>query len=150
MRNTGPHKFEMEQWVSCAPFEKLLNIEIVKAERGEAILKMPFLKDFAQGAGLMHGGAIVALADTAAVMAIKSILPKGTHFATTKLETEFLYPVKKGYIECFAKVNRQKDNDRIFLAHADVVDENKRKVMQFDSIFKIAKNSIIKNIKFKE
>ena len=150
MADTGPHTFEMEQWISCAPFEKLLNIEIVKAERGEAILKMPFLKNYAQGAGLMHGGVIVSLADTASVMAIKSILPKGTHFATTKLESEFLYPVKKGYVECFAKVSRKSDDERIFLAHADVFNENKRKVMQFSSIFKIAKNSIIKNIKFKE
>ena len=93
--HTGPHQFNMPAWISQAPFEQLLGMETVKAEAGEAILRMPFLKALAQGAGLMHGGALVSLADTAVVMAIKSILAPGTHFATTALESRFLHPVKK-------------------------------------------------------
>ena len=74
-RDTGPHRFTMKGWISCAPFERLLQMEIVEAEQGRSVLKMPFLIDFAQGGGLMHGGALVSLADTAVVMAIKSIVP---------------------------------------------------------------------------
>nr|MBL0716281.1 PaaI family thioesterase [Desulfobacterales bacterium] len=77
----------MDKWISCAPFEKLLHIEIIEAADGKAVLQMPFLIDFAQGAGLMHGGALVSLADTAVVMAIKSIVPPQTHFATVALKT---------------------------------------------------------------
>jgi acyl-CoA thioesterase len=73
--STGPHRFHMEGWISCAPFERLLRMQIVEAKNGRATLTMPFLLDFAQGAGLMHGGALVSLADTAVVMAIKSLLP---------------------------------------------------------------------------
>ena len=82
---TGPHKFEMESWISCAPFERLLNMKIVEASAGRATLTMPFFVDFAQGGGLMHGGALVSLADTAVVMAIKSIIDPQTHFATVSL-----------------------------------------------------------------
>ncbi|MBU0768652.1 MAG: hypothetical protein KJ687_06150, partial [Proteobacteria bacterium] len=57
---TGPHKFEMEAWISCAPFERLLNMKIVEASDGQATLTMPFFIDFAQGGGLMHGGALVS------------------------------------------------------------------------------------------
>ena len=64
----------MNQWISCAPFERLLNMTIVEACDGRATLTMPFLIDYAQGAGLMHGGALVSLADTAVAMAIKSII----------------------------------------------------------------------------
>ena len=53
-QDTGPHQFQLESWISCAPFERLLHIEIVKAADGHATLTMPFLLDFAQGAGLMH------------------------------------------------------------------------------------------------
>ena len=74
-RYTGPHTFDMEGWISCAPFERLLHMEIVEASDGRATLTMPFLIDFAQGAGLLHGGALVSLADTAVVMAIKSLAP---------------------------------------------------------------------------
>ncbi len=92
---TGPHRFEMDQWISCAPFERLLNMTIVEACDGRAILTMPFLIDYAQGAGLMHGGALVSLADTAVVMAIKSLMAPLSHFATIELESRFLLPVKK-------------------------------------------------------
>ncbi|NIP52626.1 MAG: PaaI family thioesterase, partial [Phycisphaerae bacterium] len=62
-----------------------------------------FLIDFAQGGGLMHGGALVSLADTAVVMAIKSIVPPQTHFATISLQTKFLHPVKKGIVTARAR-----------------------------------------------
>ena len=71
--HNGPHRFSMPAWISCAPFEHMLGMEIVTAEAGGAILRMPFIKSLAQGAGLMHGGAMVSLADTAVVMAIKSV-----------------------------------------------------------------------------
>jgi len=96
---TGPHHVEMGQWISCAPFERLLNMTIVEACNGMATLTMPFFIDYAQGAGLMHGGALVSLADTAAAMAVKSIIAPQSHFATIELESRFLLPVKKGHCD---------------------------------------------------
>ena len=89
--STGPHRFTMEKWISCAPFERLLRIEIVRAAQGEAVLSLPFLLDFANGAGLMHGGVLVSLADTAVVMAIKSIVAPHTHFASIHMESHRPY-----------------------------------------------------------
>ena len=68
-------------------------MKIVEASEGRATLTMPFLIDLAQDGGLMHGGALVNQADTAVVMAIKSIVTSQPHFATISLETKFLYPV---------------------------------------------------------
>ena len=82
----------------------MLGMEIVKAEAGEAILRMPFIESLAQGAGLMHGGAMVSLADTAVVMAIKSVVVPGTHFATLSMENRFLHPVKQGILKAKASV----------------------------------------------
>lgn len=143
---TGPHRFQMEEWISCAPFERLLNMEIVSAENGRATLEMPFVMDLAQGAGLMHGGALVSLADTAVVMAIKSILAPETHFATISLETKFLYPVKQGIVTAKAEVSGRED--RILHGHAVVYNEDQRSVIEFSSTFKIAKDAAIKNISF--
>jgi len=64
-RFTGPHNIKMENWISCAPFERYLGMEIIQAEEGRAILTMPFSPELAQGASLMHGGALMSLADTA-------------------------------------------------------------------------------------
>jgi uncharacterized protein (TIGR00369 family) len=145
---TGPHKFEMESWISCAPFERLLNMKIVEASAGRATLTMPFFVDFAQGGGLMHGGALVSLADTAVVMAIKSIIDPQTHFATVSLETQFLYPVKQGIVTARAKVTNQKE--RILHGQATVYNEEERSVLTFTSTFKMAKDKIIKNIAFQD
>lgn len=143
----GPHSFEMDSWISCAPFESMLKMEIVKAEKGKAVLKMPFFINLAQGAALMHGGALVSLADTAVVMAIKSILQPGSHFATIKLESEFLYPVKQGVVTAYAEVARG-EGERIFIGKAEIYNENNRMVMTFSSIFKLAKSAKISNVRF--
>jgi acyl-CoA thioesterase len=136
--DTGPHKVCMDKWIDCAPFESLLNIKINKAENGKSELEMPFLFQYAQGAGLLHGGALIALADTAVVMAIKSILSEGTHFATTKINAEFLYPVKKGIVKAFAEIERT-DNERIILGKANLFNEDGIEVLKFNAEFKIAR-----------
>jgi len=147
-KDTGPHSFSMPAWISCAPFEQLLGIEIVKAEGGEAVLQMPFYRELAQGAGLMHGGALVSLADTAVVMAIKSILQPGTHFATIAMESRFLHPVKKGVL--LAKAALVERKGAILKGSCDIHDEAGRTVMTFTSVFKIAKDATIKDIRFEK
>jgi uncharacterized protein (TIGR00369 family) len=144
--HTGPHQFQMEGWISCAPFERLLHIEIVAAADGRATLRMPFLLNFAQGAGLMHGGALVSLADTAVVMAIKSILPPQTHFVTTALEAKFLRPVTQGIVTAEARVvNRE---GRTLQGQATIYDEARVPVLAFSSTFKIAKDACTQEVAF--
>ena len=144
--STGPHRFQMDDWISCAPFERLLNITIEKAGEGRATLTMPFLLDYAQGGGLMHGGALVSLADTAVVMAIKSIVEPQTHFATISLQSRFLRPVKKGLVTARARIVDQEG--RALYGLADVYDHKNQPVLEFKSIFKIAKDATIYGISF--
>jgi len=147
MDSTGPHHFAMEGWISCAPFERLLHMKIVEASGGKAILTMPFLIDFAQGAGLLHGGALVSLADTAVVMAIKSILPPQTHFATISLQTRFLRPVRQGMVTARAQVTDQTED--ILQGQATIFDEDERAVLEFSSTFKIARDRAIRGIEWR-
>ncbi len=135
---TGPHQFSMEGWISCAPFERLLHMKIVEAVNGKSVLTMPFLLEFAQGAGLMHGGALVSLADTAVAMAIKSMVAEKSHFATISLEAKYLAPVKKGIITARAEIVSREG--RIWKGKAVVFDEDTRPVMEFTSTFKMAKD----------
>ncbi len=145
-QSTGPHRFRMEAWISCAPFERLLNMTVVEAADGRARLTMPFLIGYAQGGGLMHGGALVSLADTAVVMAIKSIIPAQSHFATIGLEAKYLLPVKKGIVTAEACVTEREG--RILKGRATIYDEEKRAVMEFYSTFKVAADTKIKGIVF--
>ncbi len=128
---------DKENWIACAPFEALLNMDIHKAEGGKATLSMPFLPQFAQGAGIMHGGALVSLADTALAIAIKSLLPPGTHFGTIEAHTSFLAPVRQGMVTAKAEITSQEGRE--YYGQADVADENERPVLHFEASFKRAR-----------
>jgi uncharacterized protein (TIGR00369 family) len=136
----------MDHWIDCAPFEKLLRIEILEAAEGRAVLRMPFLIDFAQGAGLMHGGALVSLADTAAVMAIKSIVPPQTHFATVTMAVEYQRPVRQGIVTARARVAAL--TDREWEGQTQVYDDQAQPVLTFRATFKIARDARIRDISF--
>jgi acyl-CoA thioesterase len=144
--STGPHEFAMEGWISAAPFETLLNITIVSAEDGRATLTMPFYREYANGAGIMHGGALVSLADTAVVMAIKTLIEPLSHFATIRLETKFLHPVKKGIITAKAEVVSRVD--RLIEGRAVIYDDEGRAVTEYLCTFKIARDTKLRGITF--
>ena len=137
MSTTGPHRVELESWISCAPFERLLQMTIESAEAGRAVLSMPFAGEMAQGAGLMHGGALVSLADTACGMAVKSLLRPWVRFATTDMQIRFLRPVVRGHVTARAAVlGRQ---DRRLQTEALVYDDEGRAVMELSATFKVAR-----------
>jgi uncharacterized protein (TIGR00369 family) len=130
-------QFQLEEWIATAPFEDYVGLILEAAANGEARLSMPFRLCLANGGGVMHGGALVTLADTAVAMAIKSILPPGTIFATTELETRFLAPVLEGTVTALARVRGPQG--RIFHGEAEVRDAADTVVARFHSVFRIAR-----------
>jgi len=130
-------QFQLEGWVATAPFEDHVGLTIEAAANGEARLSMPFRVCLANGGGVMHGGALVTLADTAVAMAIKSILPPGTFFATTELKTQFLAPVQEGTVVALAKIYGPEG--RTFHGEAEVRDAAGTVVARFHSVFRIAR-----------
>jgi uncharacterized protein (TIGR00369 family) len=130
-------QFQLEGWIATAPFEDHVGLTIETAAKGEARLSMPFRVCLANGGGVMHGGALVALADTAVAMAIKSILPPGTNFATTELKTRFLAPVLTGTVVALARVRGPEG--RTFHGEAELLDEAGAMVAYFQSVFRVAR-----------
>jgi acyl-CoA thioesterase len=139
--STGPHRVHFEGWIDCSPFEKLLNIQIVEAADGKSILKMPFLFDYAQANGFVHGGALVSLADTAIVMAIKSLLPPATLLLTESLQATFIKAVKNGIVTAEATVVKQ-EGSRVF-CEATLYNNALKPVMEVSSVFKIGTDAKI-------
>ncbi len=127
--------FELPQWIAVAPFEEFLGIEIVQAEAGSATLRMPFKAALCQGKGLMHGGAVVSLADTSLAMAIKSLLPEGTDFVTMSLGLEFHAAITGGTVRAEARVINR--DERNIEGISEVYDENGTKAATFKAVFRI-------------
>ena len=144
--DTGPHQLHMESWISCAPYERHLRMEIVEAADGKATVNMPFLVQYAQGAALMHGGALMSLADTALVMAIKSILPPYTHFVTVHAEVDYSKPVTQGIVTARAKLTTHAG--RKVIGESSVFDESGEKVLTFSATFVIPRDAQIRHVTF--
>ncbi len=131
--------FELPGWIACAPFEEYLGMRIEEAADGRAVLSMPFLVRLAQGKGLMHGGAVTSLADTAVAMAIKSLLPEGSHFVTMELSLKFHAPVRSGTVRAVAIVTEK--DERTIVGQAEVFDEDGVKTATFHSVFRVKETS---------
>jgi uncharacterized protein (TIGR00369 family) len=140
MDPAAPLPFTLGDWVDLAPYERTLGMTIESFGNGEAVLTMPFTVKLAQGKGILHGGALTSLADTAAAMAIKTLLPEDTHFATVSLDMRFLAPVRKGIVRAHATAGRVEGTQRNYSAQVFIRDEGGKDVAEFSSEFKVAKN----------
>ena len=101
------------------PFWELLGIEVVEMEEGYAKLVMPFHEKLTQPFGIVHGGAIFSLADSAAAIAIVRTVEPGTRFVTVEMKINSLAPVHQGVMEAEAKILRK--GKRIIPIDVDVV-----------------------------
>jgi uncharacterized protein (TIGR00369 family) len=140
MNSKGATPFELPQWIACAPFEEYLDMTIFEAKEGRALLTMPFMVKHAQGQGLMHGGAVTALADTAVAMAIKSLLPEGTNFVTTEMSLKFHAAVRGGTVKAVATTEIL--DERNIKGVAEVFDENGVKTATFTALFRILRSKV--------
>lgn len=131
----APLPFSLPEWIAVAPFEEYLGMRIEQAANGQAVLTMPFKASHCQGGGLMHGGAIVSLADTALAIAIKTILPEGTHFATIEMGLKFHAPVRWGMVRAEAKVTER--NERDIIGEVEVITEEGIKAATFRGTFRV-------------
>jgi acyl-CoA thioesterase len=134
----APLPFVLPRWIALAPFEEYLGMRIDVADAGKATLSMPFRAVHCQGAGLMHGGAVVALADTALAIAIKTLLPEGTHFATIDMSLKFHAPVRWGIVTASAAVTERSELD--IRGEVEVITEEGVKAATFKAVFRIRRD----------
>ncbi len=92
-----------------APFEKYLDIKILARENGYAKLSMPFKKELTNPYGILHGGAILSLADTTMAQAMYSRYSDQT-FYTVRLCMDFKAPVACGEVLAEATLLGEKKN----------------------------------------
>lgn len=135
IQKDAPLPFTLPEWIALAPFEEYLGIHITSAGEGKATLSMPFSALHCQGMGLMHGGAVVSLADTALAIAIKTVLPEGTHFATIDMSLKFHAPVRWGQVLAHAVVTEQSARD--IRGEVSVITEEGIRAATFQAVFRI-------------
>lgn len=105
-----------------ATFAKFLGIELESLEPGVAVVVLELNDNFKQNNGVIHGGVIASVIDTALALAILSVLPEGERVTTVDLTISYLRPLIEGKARATARVLRA--GKRIIAASADVAGDN--------------------------
>ena len=72
------HLEKLKQLFESAPISRYLGMTLGYCENGVARVRLPFRKDFEEGHGVIHGGLIGLLGDTAGNFAVGSVSPGST------------------------------------------------------------------------
>jgi len=93
---------------------------------GRAVLKMKVRAKHKQIHGVVHGGVLASIADTAGGLATYLSLPPGSRTATVEMKINFLEPVSRGTIYAEARVIRL--GKYLAVVECDVVDDHNKLV----------------------
>lgn len=146
--NTGPiapSKEELATFFDKFPFFQLLGMKLLDIEPGKARLAMNYRHDLCQPAGIMHGGAIASLVDTAIAHAIlltdryRVASQRGALLVSVDLRIKYIRPVSEGQVICDATITRM--GRQIIHADSIVVNEAGKEVARGDSIYMIVDKS---------
>lgn len=120
-------------------FNQLLGMKVLEIEPGRSRLSMSWRPDLCQPAGILHGGTIASLVDTAIAHAILLTLSEGDtptsgdRIVSVDLRLKYLRPVSEGEIFCDAKIVRP--GRHIIHATATVTNAEGKDVAFGDSIY---------------
>jgi uncharacterized protein (TIGR00369 family) len=109
---------------ASVPYAKFLGLELGAMKPGEASLHLAVRDELRQNQGVMHGGAVASLIDTASAFAVVTHLEPNERVTTTDLTIHYLRPVNKGRLTATARTVRA--GRRLFVLSVDVIDDQQR------------------------
>jgi 1,4-dihydroxy-2-naphthoyl-CoA hydrolase len=92
------------QVAAAAPFTAFLGIEMVSASREEVRARLAWSEDKCTAGGILHGGALMGLADNVGGFCAFLNLPEGAAgTATIESKTNFFGPVRSGHVHSISR-----------------------------------------------
>ncbi|MGP4025574.1 PaaI family thioesterase [Actinomadura sp. 3N407] len=117
-----------DQLADAMPFARALGVEIDTAGPEEVTGRLDWAPDRCTAGGVMHGGALMALADTLGAACAFLNLPPGTSTSTLESKTNFFRGVKDGHVR---GVSRPLHTGRTsIVVQTDLFDGTGRRVAQ--------------------
>jgi uncharacterized protein (TIGR00369 family) len=117
---------ELKERLRSSNTAKQFGFVLDQAEPGRVVLRMRVDKRHMQVHGVVHGGVLAALADTAGGLASYMACPRGTRVATVEMKINYLESVEGGNVEAEARVIRR--GRHIAVVDCDVRDDHNRLV----------------------
>lgn len=117
-----------DQLADAMPFARALGVEIDTAGPDEVTGRLDWAPDRCTAGGAMHGGALMALADTLGAACAYLNLPPGTSTSTLESKTNFFRGVKDGHVR---GVSRPLHTGRTsIVVQTDLLDAAGRRIAQ--------------------
>jgi uncharacterized protein (TIGR00369 family) len=93
-----------EQLRAAMPFGAFLGLEVVAASREEVRGRLAWSEELCTAGGILHGGALMGLADsTGGFCAFLNLPEDATGTATIESKTNFFAPVRDGSVEAVSR-----------------------------------------------
>ncbi|HEY0081867.1 MAG TPA: PaaI family thioesterase [Pyrinomonadaceae bacterium] len=112
----------LREGMARIPYARLLGINFEDATHGAATLSMSARPELERFGGIMHGGALASLADTASAFAVLSTLEPEAQTVTIDLTLHYLRPVTEGKLTARARVVRA--GRRVATVSVEIFDES--------------------------
>lgn len=115
---------DLRDRVARSAFHSWMGMELVGASPGRVEISLEAADHHLNLQGLLHGGIIATLADTAAGLAVRSMEPPGRRHVTVQLDVHYLSPGRPGRITAVGTTVRM--GASIAVAEARVADRRGR------------------------
>ena len=109
---------------ASVPYARFLGLEMGEMKPGEASMHLAVRDELRQNQGVMHGGAVASLIDTASAFAVVTQLEPHERVTTTDLTIHYLRPVINGRLTATARTVRA--GRRLFVLSVEVVDAQQK------------------------
>lgn len=109
---------------ASVPYAKFLGLELGEMKPGEASLHLEVRDELRQNQGVVHGGAVASLIDTASAFAVVTQLEPHERVTTTDLTIHYLRPVTAGRLTATARTVRA--GRRLFVLSVEVMDDQQK------------------------
>jgi uncharacterized protein (TIGR00369 family) len=106
------------QAFASVPYATFLGMELGEIEAGDVSIHLDVRDELKQNQGVVHGGAVASLIDTAAAFAVLTQVDTHERVTTTDLTIHYLRPITAGRIMARARVVR--GGRRLFVLSVEV------------------------------
>lgn len=123
---------DLDDLIAMMPFAGHVGMTLTEASQDRVVAVLPWTPTLCTSAGIMHGGALMTLADTAGALVAYLGLAQGQTTATITSTTQMFRPVTGGTVRAVAvPLNRGRTTATV---QTSLYDENERLIAQTTQI----------------
>ena len=106
---------------ASVPYARFLGLQLGEFRDGEVCIHLDVRDELKQNQGVVHGGAIASLIDTASAFAVLTRIEITERVTTTDLTIHYLRPVTSGRMTAIARIVR--GGRRLFVLSVEVTND---------------------------